>query len=278
MTLSVHFLRLLLPIVIGSADGPFEVETVKGIAYREGSGADAVRHRLDLYVPKGRSGYPVLFFVHGGGWKNGSKNDFAFLGQALARHGVGVVATNYRLYPAVKFPDNLKDVARAFAWTHAHVGKYGGRADRLFIGGHSTGGHLVSLLATDESYLKAEGLGAADIHGVISISGIYAIPKGRFPLFEDSEEAVKKASPISQVKGRHPPFLLICADHDFPRFGQMAEDFAQALRAAKSPVTCMEVKDRTHGSVALKIAEDGDPAQRAILELVTKNGGKQERQ
>jgi acetyl esterase/lipase len=253
-----------------------EVEVVKDVAYHEGKDADRVRHRLDLYLPRGKKGFPVLVWVHGGGWKNGKKEVFAFLGRTLAGHGIGVVAVNYRLFPQVHFPANLQDVARAFAWTHRNIARYGGRADRLFVGGHSAGGHLASLLATDETHLNAVKLRLADIRGVVSISGLYAIPRGRFPLFEDSEAGAQKASPIRQVKGKHPPFLLIYADNDFPKFGQMAEDFARVLREKKCEVTCLKVKGRTHGSVASKIAEAGDPVRAAIREFVGKRHDRKE--
>src|SRR5436305_9507879 len=72
------------------------VEVLRNVAYVEDRDADAVRHRLDLYLPKGHTDFPVLLFAHGGGWKNGSKDEFQFLGQTLAGHGVGVVAVNYR--------------------------------------------------------------------------------------------------------------------------------------------------------------------------------------
>jgi acetyl esterase/lipase len=268
-------LLLLLPLLQAPAATPrpraepaYAVEVKRDIPYVEGSDADPVRHRLDVYWPKGKKHFPVLLFVHGGGWKSGDKGQFAFLGRALAGDGVGVVVTNYRLHPRVKFPANVEDVARAFAWTRRHIAQYGGKADRLFVGGHSAGGHLVSLLATDEAYLRAQGLRTSDIQGVISISGLYAIPRGRFPLFEDSEEGARKASPIRQVRANLPPLLLFYAEIDFPGFGQMAEDFARALREARCQVTCRQVKGRTHGSVAARIAEAGDPVRIAILDFV----------
>jgi acetyl esterase/lipase len=275
------FLLMLAPLLSAgapakAAKGAFAVEAVKNVAYVAGRDADPERHKVDLFLPKGKKDFPVLLFAHGGGWKNGRKDEFAFLGQALARHGVGVVTTNYRLYPKVKYPANVADVARAVAWTHKNIARYGGRADALFLGGHSAGGHLVSLLATDESYLQAEGLGLANIRGVVSISGLYAVPRGRFPLFEDSDEGARKASPIRQVKGRHPPFLLVYADGDFPGFGAMAEDFAKALRGAKGEVTCLKVNGRTHGSVAAKIGEEGDPVRQAILDFVAGQRGKKD--
>ena len=84
---------------------------------------------------------------------------------------------------------------------------------------------------------------------------------------------MRKASPVHQVQGGHPPFLLVYADKDFPGFGEMAEDFRRALRGVKCDVQCLRVKDRTHGSVAAKIAEDGDPVRQAILDFVARHGG-----
>jgi len=77
---------------------------------------------------------------------------------------------------------------------------------------------------------------------------------------------------VRQVKGKHPPFLLVYADQDFPGFGDMAEAFGRALREAKCEATCLLVKDRTHGSVAAKVAEEGDPVRQAILDFVAKEG------
>jgi acetyl esterase/lipase len=90
---------------------------------------------------------------------------------------------NYRLSPAVKHPEHVKDVARAFAWTRKHIKEYGGDPDRIFLCGHSAGGHLVSLLATNPTFLNDEHLKLGDddrnaIRGVISICGVYLIPTG----------------------------------------------------------------------------------------------------
>jgi acetyl esterase/lipase len=163
--------------------GAWEVESVRNIAYYSGPGADDSRHRLDLFLPMGRRGYPVVVLVHGGAWMFGDKSCcglYSAVGQFFASQGVGVALPNYRLSPGVKHPEHVKDVARALAWTKAHVAEYGGDPGRLFFAGHSAGGHLVSLLATDESYLKAEGLTTDDVKGVIAVSGIYRIPVGNF--------------------------------------------------------------------------------------------------
>jgi acetyl esterase/lipase len=159
------------------------VERVVDKAYYSGKDADDFRHRLDLFLPKGKKDCPVLVLVHGGHWSFGDKNTwglYSSVGEFLARQGIIAVLPNYRLSPAVKHPEHVKDVARALAWTKAHIAEYGGRADQIFVAGHSAGGHLVTLLATDDRYLKAEELATSDIKGVIGISGVYRIPPGDY--------------------------------------------------------------------------------------------------
>jgi acetyl esterase/lipase len=160
-----------------------EVGQVHGVSYYSGPDRDPFRHSLDLFLPRGRKNYPVVMLVHGGAWLFGDNRCcglYSSVGEFLASRGFGAVLPNYRLSPGVKHPEHIKDVARAFAWTHAHIAAYGGRPDQIFLVGHSAGGHLVSLLATDEKYLAAEGLGTEDIKGVISVSGVYRIPAGDF--------------------------------------------------------------------------------------------------
>jgi len=158
----------------------YEVEVVKDIAYNADKDADKVRHALDLYIPKGGKDCPVFFFVHGGGWTAGNKKGFARTGNTLAKMGILCVSTNYRLSTRggetkVKHPDHIKDVAKAFAWTVNNIAKRGGNPKQIYISGHSAGGHLVALLGSDESYLKAEKLSLANIKGVLPISGVFTV-------------------------------------------------------------------------------------------------------
>src|SRR5687768_5003527 len=81
----------------------FEVETVKDLAYVE-KDADKERHKLDMYLPKDGKDYPVLFYIHGGGWTKGSKDGSGTHGKTFAANGIGFVTINYRLSPSVKHP------------------------------------------------------------------------------------------------------------------------------------------------------------------------------
>lgn len=173
-------LRIWGPLGSPAADA-LAVERVRDIAYVKGFKADVFRHRLDAYLPKDKKAFPVVVLVHGGAWTIGDNRCaglYTTVGEFLASRGVGVVMPNYRLSPWVKHPEHAKDVARAFAWTKANIGKHGGDPNQLFLAGHSAGGHLAALLGTDDSYLKAEGLTLADVRGIIAMSGVYHLPEG----------------------------------------------------------------------------------------------------
>jgi acetyl esterase/lipase len=220
-----------------------------------------------------------------------------------ARQGIGTVVINYRLSPEVKHPEHIKDVARAFAWTVQNIGHYGGRPDQIFACGHSAGGHLVALLATDDRYLKAEHLDSSAIRGVIPISGVFRVygfeltaaagvgrtamshpgdriaPSGRqrftpfATIFGTDEKVRKDASPYDHVRPDLPPFLIFYAQHDLPFLGQMAREFDTALKKAGCRVRTTEVAKSNHISILVDMSRADDPVSKAICHLVA-NGGK----
>jgi acetyl esterase/lipase len=278
----------------------FEVRVVRDVTYRDlcpGEDAHRNKNKLDLYVPKGKKDFPVLFFVHGGAWTIGDKEHFGIysvLGMYWARHGVGVVLPNYRLSPDVRHPEHIKDVARAFAWTHKNIQQYGGNPAQIFVSGHSAGGHLAALLATDETYLKAEGLTLAAIRGAIPISGIYHIPESLAEagvalhvtekdvnswriksklnilnaVFGADAESRHAASPLAHVHAGLPPFLIIHADKDLLALPEMACELAAALKKNHCQAESLEVKHRSHMTVLLKASRDDDPVSQAMRAFI----------
>jgi acetyl esterase/lipase len=251
--------------------GNFEVEVHKDIAYVE-KDADE-RQKLDVYSPKGAKDCPVLFFIHGGAWRAGSRSGFDKIGRTYAKNGVVFVSTGYRLSPKVQHPAHIQDVAKGFAWTVANIEKYGGNKDAIFVSGHSAGGHLAALLATDDDYLKAEKLSLKNIKGVIPVSGVYVIVVSTRmkDVFGEDADVCKKASPQNHVSEGLPPFLVLYAEKDLGNLAKQAEAFAPALKEKKVEATLLMQKDRDHGSVMMKQAAEDDPATQAVLEFIAKH-------
>jgi acetyl esterase/lipase len=241
---------------------------------------DRDSHRLDVFSPKGKTGCPTVFFVHGGAWLIGRKDNYfgiygyGTIARCLAERGLVVVLPNYRLSPGVRHPEHIKDVARAFAWTCRNAARYGGDPAQIFLCGHSAGGHLVTLLATDESYLKKEGRSRQDIRGVVSISGVYCLEDLELKMsagaagdwlhvstrlspfavvFGSDPETFKQASPITHVGPDLPPFLLMNAGLDYWPLRKMTRDFAAALQENCCEVWVKEVPWRTHETLVFDI-------------------------
>jgi acetyl esterase/lipase len=202
------------PVAMLNATAPRAgVEIHTDIAY--GPGAD---HTLDVYTPSSSCpNMPVIVFFFGGGWTDGNRGLYRFVGAALARHGAIVVIPNYRLYPDVRFPAFMDDAAAAVAWTHTHGAAYGGDPDHIFLMGHSAGGHIAALLALDTRYLVAAGVSPGAIAGVIGLAGPYDF----LPLRSPTTRAIfgppslqHRAQPINFVTRAAPPMLLMTGTAD----------------------------------------------------------------
>jgi acetyl esterase/lipase len=278
--------------VSARADTPTpRVKEVHDVAYKEAASGETVdnHNKLDLYLPDGVKDFPVVLIVHGGAWMVGDKSwdSIPAIARTLVANGIGAVGVNYRLSPAVQHPTHIKDLADAFAWVHQHIGEYGGRADKFTIMGHSAGGHLVALLATDESYLKAVGLSRENIRGVIGVSGVYQISemglnvvgRRRAGSTEGSETpferifgkevgAAKSASPLSHLQQGLPPFLLIYAQSDLPTLGLQAMMLDAALKANQCESKLMKIDGRNHATVMWRCSKADDPAMCAALEFI----------
>ena len=143
-------------------------------------GADALQN-LDFWpAQSGNKRAPLIVFVHGGGWKRGSKDNAA--GNYKAPHYTGLgyayASINYRLVPDNTVEDQAADVARAVRYLIDNAARLGFDPGRIVNMGHSAGAHLVSLVGTDEQYLRGAGLSFASIDGVIPIDGAaYDVPQ-----------------------------------------------------------------------------------------------------
>ena len=264
----------------------YPVKIVSDIAYYTGPDADPVRHKLDLYLPEGLTDFPVLVFIHGGGWTMGSKNQwvpflgaYKNLGEAFARQGIGTVLSNYRLSPKYKHPAHIEDVARTWAWVYRNIAQYGGRPNEMFAMGQSAGGHLVALLATDPRYLQAQSLSTDTIRGVIAMSGVYKLdfgmgtnggqpPKMITQAFGNDPAVWADVSPINHVHPGLPPFLVISAGREWAFLRAQAERFAVALENSGDRTDFLILPDKNHFTEVGDIGSKGDVATTEVAAFI----------
>lgn len=175
---------------------------------------------LDVYWNSKSKDAKVLIFVHGGGWLSGDKKQYREMASNLADNGLTVVLVNYRLSPTVKFPSHIEDVASAIHWAKSSIGRYNGNKENIYLMGHSAGGHLISLLLFDKSYLEKNEMSPTDIAGAITISGVFEIKpqeggatrKYLGMVFGENETNWEKATCKNHIdtetKNMIPPFLI----------------------------------------------------------------------
>ena len=234
---------------------------------------------LDIYLPEKGQLFPVLFFVHGGALVKGDKSSLASNAGRFVEQGYAVVAVNYRLSPAVKFPAHIEDVAQAFAWVHKNIGKYGGDQKRIFVAGGSAGGYLATLLTLDPRYLRKHDSNPSLIVGTISISGLMntePVPAERLAqVWSRDPEVVRRASPQEYVRKDAPPILIMFADGDTAGRKQQNRRMGEMLERVGHPdVTVRELANRTHDSLRAHLAEPNDPGLRIMLDFMKRIASK----
>jgi hypothetical protein len=148
----------LTSIPVPSVDLDAPVQVTKDLVYMDGKPEAENKHKLDLYLPKDKKSAPVFIFFHGGAWKTGDRSQYPALGYRFAKQGILTVVPSYRLAPKNPYPAQIEDAAAAFAWVANHIQEYGGDTNRIYVGGHSAGGHMAALLALDDRHLKAHRL------------------------------------------------------------------------------------------------------------------------
>ena len=134
------------------------------------------RQRLDVYRPSAAEpsgGYPVAVFFYGGSWNRGERADYKFVAAALASRGVLTLVADYRLYPAVRYPEFLEDSAKALAYGLEQAKALGGNPQRVFVMGHSAGAYNAAMLAFDARWLRPTGHSPAELAGFIGLAGPY---------------------------------------------------------------------------------------------------------
>ncbi len=236
------------------------VEVHRGIAYiDDGIG----KHRLDLFLPRGKTNFPVMVFLHGGAWRMGDRSTYGLVGYRMAKAGIGVAIPSYRLMPANAHPAQIEDAAAAVAWVYKNIAQYGGDVSRLYLAGHSAGGHLAALLALDGRWLEKVGVPAGAIHGVATMSGVYDV--GALKEFQNAED---DPSPIHHVHANAPPFLITYCQWDYFGLPKQARDLAAALQKKFVAARLVYVPGQSHISEIMNVVKDDDVTARALIDFI----------
>ena len=210
-------------------------------------------------------------FIHGGYWYQFGKDEWSFIAGALTAAGVMVVVPRYSLCPTVGIGEIVHQMRAMLCWVHGRIGNFDGDPDRIFVSGHSAGGHLATeLLLTD--WERDYGLPRNVLKGVLSISGLYDLQPIRDSYVQDqvglSEQEARRLSPLLHAVGNDVPVTLAVAEDDPEGFHLQARQFEAAWHVSGKTLKRLTLPGTDHLTVLDALSRpDGRLAVEALEQI-----------
>ena len=273
------YLIILLSAIFQDASA--DVLIRKDLAYLDSKN---VRNLLDVYYPENiNEPKDVLVFIHGGSWNSCSKDMYGFLGKNMARKNVVSVIINYSLSPEFQYGKIASDCAMAIKWVRDSISRFGGRSDRIFVMGHSAGGHLAAIINNDPRYFEAAGIPnpikgvilndsfGLDMFEYLNLAKQNKQTAGFLDAFTKDPENWKTASPIFYLKNVYNPFLIIVGDRTYSAIKLQSQRLLEELLKANKSGELKTIKGRRHKAMIIQMFFKNNRMYDYILEFMAKS-------
>lgn len=231
-------------------------------------GSDAIES-LDVY-PAGVPSAPVHIFIHGGAWQQGMAESYGFPAEAFVNAGIHYVVPDFSwiqdvggsLYPIVE------QLRRAISWVYRNADKFGGDPDRIFLSGHSSGGHLAGVMMTTD-WDNEMDLPANIIKGGLCCSGMFDMKPVRLSSRGDyvdfTDEMEDDMSPIRHIDKLRAPLIVAYGSYETPEFKRQSREFASAAADAGKEVVLLVAENYNHFEIIETLANPHGILGRAVL-------------
>ncbi|MFT5398433.1 MAG: arylformamidase [Planctomycetota bacterium] len=235
---------------------------------------DGEREKLDLFSG-GNSQGPLLVYIHGGYWQRGDKSMYSFVSEALMQHGVSVAVLNYNLTPSVRIGEIAPQIRKAIAWCWHNADDLGFARDKMFVMGHSAGGHLTAIMMATDWPAFDEALPADLVKAGIPISGVFELePLVHTSLNEGPQMDIAEArreSPCFIPPITDAPQLVVVGGAETAEFLRQSDDYASQYSSAVRKIERYDVPAADHFDELERLAEDDSIFFKKSLQLIEQN-------
>ena len=225
---------------------------------------------LDVYRTK-RLNAPINIFIHGGEWRLGAAKSSAFPAELFVHAGAHYVVPDFAWVQDVGggLMPIAEQVRRAVAWVHRNAKSFGGDSDRIYVSGHSSGGHLAGVIMTTD-WPKDFNLPIDTVKGGLCCSGMFDLKPVRLSarrkyinFTDEMEHALSSQRHLDKLNA---PVIVAHGTLESPEFQRQSRDFAAAGRAAGKPVQLLVAEGYNHFEVIETLGNPYGPLGRAVLE------------
>ncbi|MGH7875797.1 MAG: alpha/beta hydrolase [Candidatus Binatia bacterium] len=227
------------------------------------------REKLDIYAAE-KAGGPVLVYIHGGYWRSGSKEDNCNFVPTFTRRGATVVLVEYDLCPHVTVTDIVRQTRTSIAWVYKNIIRYSGDPAKLFISGHSAGGHLTAMALAHD--WEKEGLPVDMIKGAVATSGVYDLDMVmKISVQEQAQltpQLAKQNSPFLHPPVVRCPLVIAVGGAEPKGWQQMSEDFFRLCKERGMKVEYLIEPDANHYTMSEHLLDEHRPLTQAMIKLM----------
>ena len=246
-----------------------------GVPRRFSYGTTAIE-ALDVYTTK-RPNAPINVFIHGGAWRVGLAKDSAYPAELFVHAGAHFVVPDFIWVQDAggSLMPMADQVRRAVAWVYRNAQSFGGDPNRIYVSGHSSGGHLAGVVLTTD--WKAFNLPADAVKGGLCCSGMFDLKPVRLSARSNyvkfTDETEQALSPQRQLNNLNAPVIIAYGTLETPEFQRQSRDFAAAVKAAGKPVELLVAEGYNHFEIIETLGNPHGLLGRAVLEQMKLNQG-----
>jgi arylformamidase len=218
------------------------------------------RERLDLFLAANRQA-PTLAFIHGGYWQMNDKENFAFLAEGPLTLGINFALVEYTLAPTARLDGIVAEIGRAVRWLAEHLAEYGADPDRLYVSGHSAGGHLTAMM-----------MPLSVVRGGLAISGIFDLEPIRLNYLNaklglDAAEA-ERNSPLRHLPATATELVIAYGTSELLELCRQSIDYGRAWIERGLPGRLLPVDGANHFTILAALADADGALAQALLHMI----------